>query len=120
MNQTICQTHNLPYDPSKYQGCIACHYKQCIKCHKYNIKHESQYQQCFTCNNANKQLCVQCKTNLVKIPFKFCFQCNQSYKQQQQHQKQPIAPPALTRTIDAPDPGFQPLYSQYPMRFFNQ
>lgn len=117
-NNQICQTHQMPFDATKYSGCIACTYKQCLKCHKYNIKHDSQYTTCFTCNSANKQPCVQCKQHLVQLPYKYCYLCNQSYKQsQQQHQKQPIQLPTHTQTID---PGFQPLYSQYPIKFFHQ
>jgi len=108
--KTICHTHNMSFDSNKYPGCIQCTYKQCQKCHKYNIKRDSQYNQCFTCNNADKQPCTSCQYNLVKLPFKYCYTCNQSYK------KQPLAPIGPPQTLDSL--GFKP--SQYPMNFFHQ
>ena len=115
MNQSIsiCPTHNIKYDPSKYQGCIQCTYKQCLKCGKYNIKHNSQYQTCFICNQQDKQQCVQCKTNMVKLPFKYCYNCNQQYKKQQ-----PITNPTPQPSLE-PVSNYPTVY-QFPMKLFRQ
>lgn len=116
MNQTICNIHNMKFDPTKYSGCIACTYKKCTHCGKYNIKHDNQYQICFTCNQQGKQPCINCKTNLVKQPFKYCFNCNQS-----RQKTVPIAPPTLMKTLDSPFVQFTEQGFRYnPVKFYHQ
>jgi len=119
-NISVCPTHNIKFDSTKYQGCIACTYRQCLKCSKYNINHDSQYQTCFTCNTQDKQPCIQCKTNLVKQPYKYCFQCNQGRSSVLPQNKVQLAQPTLMKSIEPTEPQYVPMYMTQPLKFYHQ
>ena len=125
-SQFICQTHQMPYDSSKYSGCVACNFKQCLKCGKYNIKHDSQYTSCYTCNISDKQPCKNCNTNLVKKPFFYCYTCNQTRQPSEQKVLPNLHPPPQ-QSLEPdpilqppPPPTYIPLYQRFPMKFYHQ
>lgn len=51
----LCIDCECPMKNKKYDRCFTCVYKKCDSCGKRNIKHDSNYRMCYTCNTNSKK-----------------------------------------------------------------